>query len=299
MTYRIVVGADGSPHGNAALRWALEVAEVRNGEVTAVFCWQVPFLSFPGAFDREELEKTYKAYLIDTVSAIEPSPKVPVWTLVAEGDPTVALIKAAEDADLLVLGTRGRSAFAGRVLPGRPGQGQRGRPGALPVSATGPAAASWQRLARVAHGTDARARARASRTRMAPPSGGREHRLSAVRRTRYEAGPGLPAGAARLRWIYQATASTTARRSGWRSPRRAAPHQPFDCSGPRAGHGARSIPRRAAARWTTPTRRRPAREHPSPSAVPRGPPPARAAVPTVTPAAGDTSSFVRAVDTVR
>ncbi|HUD78166.1 MAG TPA: universal stress protein [Streptosporangiaceae bacterium] len=116
MTYRIVVGADGSPHGNAALRWALEVAEVRNGEVTAVFCWQVPFLSFPGAFDREELEKTYKAYLIDTVSAIEPSPKVPVWTLVAEGDPTVALIKAAEDADLLVLGTRGRSAFAGLLL---------------------------------------------------------------------------------------------------------------------------------------------------------------------------------------
>jgi nucleotide-binding universal stress UspA family protein len=116
MTYRIVVGADGSPHGNAALRWALEVAEVRAGEVTAVFCWQVPFLSFPGAFDREELEKAYKAYLVETVSAIDPSPRVPVWTLVAEGDPTVTLIKASGDADLLVLGTRGRSAFAGLLL---------------------------------------------------------------------------------------------------------------------------------------------------------------------------------------
>jgi nucleotide-binding universal stress UspA family protein len=116
MTYRIVVGADGSPHSNAALRWALEVAAFRQGEVTAVFCWQVPFLSFPGAFDREELEMSYKAYLIDTVSAIAPSPAVPLWTVVAEGDPTVALIRVSSAADLLVLGTRGRSAFAGLLL---------------------------------------------------------------------------------------------------------------------------------------------------------------------------------------
>jgi MFS transporter, PHS family, inorganic phosphate transporter len=44
-----LVGVDGSPHSDAALRWALEEAEVRGGEVTAVFAWQVPFLSFPGA----------------------------------------------------------------------------------------------------------------------------------------------------------------------------------------------------------------------------------------------------------
>jgi nucleotide-binding universal stress UspA family protein len=116
MTYRIVVGADGSPHSDAALRWALDVAAFRHGEVTAIFCWQVPFLSFPGAFDRAELEKSYKAYLIDTVSAVAPSPTVPLWTVVAEGDPTMALIKASRDADLLVLGTRGRSAFAGLLL---------------------------------------------------------------------------------------------------------------------------------------------------------------------------------------
>jgi nucleotide-binding universal stress UspA family protein len=116
MAYRIVVGADGSPHGNAALRWALAEAEGRQGEVTAVMCWQVPFISFPQAFDRDELEKGYKSYLIETVSAIAPTPAVPLWTVVAEGDPTVALIKASEGADLLVLGTRGRSAFAGLLL---------------------------------------------------------------------------------------------------------------------------------------------------------------------------------------
>ena len=41
---------------------------------------------------------------------------MPVRTLVAEGDPAEALIIASQRADLLVLGTRGRSPFAGMVL---------------------------------------------------------------------------------------------------------------------------------------------------------------------------------------
>ena len=117
MTYRIVVGVDGSEHSNAALRWALAEAERQaGGHVTAVLAWQVPFLSFPGGFDRAELEKTYKSFLIETVSAIAPTPAVPLETLVAEGDPTVALVEASKGADLLVLGTRGRSPFAGLLL---------------------------------------------------------------------------------------------------------------------------------------------------------------------------------------
>jgi Universal stress protein family len=72
MTYRIVVGVDGSEHSSAALRWALSEAECHSGTVTAVLAWQVPFLSFPGAFDRDELEKAYKEFLIETVSGIAP-----------------------------------------------------------------------------------------------------------------------------------------------------------------------------------------------------------------------------------
>jgi nucleotide-binding universal stress UspA family protein len=60
MTYRIVVGVDGSKHSRAALLWALDEAQCHSGEVTALFAWQVPFLSFPGAFDREELEQASK-----------------------------------------------------------------------------------------------------------------------------------------------------------------------------------------------------------------------------------------------
>ncbi len=117
MTYRVVVGVDGSAHGDAALRWALSEAEAHeNGEVTAVFAWQVPFLSIPNAFDKEELEQAAQKFLIEKVSAIAPSPKVPLMPLVAEGDPAEALIVAAREADLLVVGTRGRSPLMGVML---------------------------------------------------------------------------------------------------------------------------------------------------------------------------------------
>jgi nucleotide-binding universal stress UspA family protein len=116
MTYRIVVGVDGSAHSAAALRWSLDQAEKHSGEVTALFCWQVPFLSFPGAFDRDELETAAKDFITATIEEIAPSPAVPLHTLVAEGEPTESLLVASEEADLLVVGTKGRSRFAGLRL---------------------------------------------------------------------------------------------------------------------------------------------------------------------------------------
>jgi nucleotide-binding universal stress UspA family protein len=116
MTYKVVVGVDGSLHGDAALRWALAEAEAHGGQVTAVFAWQMPFISNPAAFDREELEQRAKDFIVSQVSSIAPSPPVPLTPLVAEGDPAAALVKASEDADMLVVGTRGRSPFLGVFL---------------------------------------------------------------------------------------------------------------------------------------------------------------------------------------
>jgi nucleotide-binding universal stress UspA family protein len=116
MTYKVVVGVDGSRHGDAALRWALAEAEAHDGEVIAVFAWQMPFISNPAAFDRAELEQAGKDFLVERVSSAAPSPAVPLTPLVAEGDPAEALVVAAEDADLLVVGTRGRSPFMGAIL---------------------------------------------------------------------------------------------------------------------------------------------------------------------------------------
>jgi len=116
VTYRIVVGVDGSEHSNVALKWALAEARVHSGMVTAVLAWQMPFLSFPGGFDRDELDQAYKNFLNETVSAIAPAPAVPLETLIAEGDPTESLVEASKGANLLVMGTRGRSPFAGLLL---------------------------------------------------------------------------------------------------------------------------------------------------------------------------------------
>jgi nucleotide-binding universal stress UspA family protein len=116
MTYRIVVGVDGSRHSDTAVQWSIDEAEARNGEVIAVFAWQVPFLSFPGAFDRDELEQASKEFVVENVSRIVKTPPVPLITLVAEGDPAASLIEASKGASLLVVGTRGRSPWSGLLL---------------------------------------------------------------------------------------------------------------------------------------------------------------------------------------
>jgi nucleotide-binding universal stress UspA family protein len=116
MRYRILVGVDGSEHSKAALRWAVAEAEQRSGEVIALLSWQMPFLSFPGAFDRDEMEKAAKEFLLGIVNEVAPSSAVRVRSVVAEGEPTESLTVAAQDADLLVVGTRGRTRFAGLLL---------------------------------------------------------------------------------------------------------------------------------------------------------------------------------------
>jgi nucleotide-binding universal stress UspA family protein len=116
MTHRIVVGVDGSEHGNTALRWASEEAKVHGGEIVAVFAWQLPFVGMPGAFDRSEMERKCKDFLEATVDVVLPKPEVPISRYVAEGDVSASLIEAAKGADLLVLGSRGRGGFAGLKL---------------------------------------------------------------------------------------------------------------------------------------------------------------------------------------
>jgi hypothetical protein len=62
-----------------------------------VFAWQQPFVSIPGAFDREELEQAAKDFVVERVSAVAPSPRVPLLPLVAEGDPAETLVKLVSE----------------------------------------------------------------------------------------------------------------------------------------------------------------------------------------------------------
>ena len=118
MSYQIVVGVDWSDHSQHALRWAIEQAEVRDGELTAVFAWQFPLIGIPGAFDRDSLEAEAKQFLSAEVAASNPPKELTINTLVAQGDPSASLLAACKNtnADLLVIGSRGREGFIGLLL---------------------------------------------------------------------------------------------------------------------------------------------------------------------------------------
>lgn len=119
---RIVVGIDGSPASEAALRWALEEAQVRELPLRAIYAYEYPIVSTTSQA-LHLLETDFAAYraagdriLDEALNAVDPSTPVEVERVVAEGPPAVALIDATEPDDMLVVGSRGRGGFTGLLL---------------------------------------------------------------------------------------------------------------------------------------------------------------------------------------
>ncbi|MGZ8650424.1 MAG: universal stress protein [Solirubrobacteraceae bacterium] len=119
----IVVGVDGSEGARVALAFALEEARLRGTGVRAVAAWQVPAtVSASGvpALDpelpdqlqleaRDALERALEdAGGLAAGVAIEP--------VVRLGAPAQVLLEEAQDADLLVVGSRGLGGFRGLLL---------------------------------------------------------------------------------------------------------------------------------------------------------------------------------------
>jgi nucleotide-binding universal stress UspA family protein len=115
----IVVGVDGSASSRKALERALQYAAALGLPVTAVQAWQVPLaygsaaMVLPaaefGAEARRALEKT-----VDEVAA--EWPQVHVERVVKEGHPAKVLLEIADEAHLLVVGSRGHGGFVGAVI---------------------------------------------------------------------------------------------------------------------------------------------------------------------------------------
>ncbi len=118
----IVVGVDGSPGSIAALRWAHAEAALRGATLEAVAVWQYPMMTTIPAFgampEVTDLSEETERHLRDVVqtAGIESSAEVPVTLRVCEGAAASALIAAAAEADLLVVGSRGHGGFAGLLL---------------------------------------------------------------------------------------------------------------------------------------------------------------------------------------
>ena len=118
----IVAGVDGSEGSKEALRFALAEAALRGATVRAVHAWSLP-IAFggpympPQPYDGTELQDQARASLDADVDEVlrEGSP-VGVERVVERGSPADVLVRAAEGADMLVVGSRGHGGFAGLLL---------------------------------------------------------------------------------------------------------------------------------------------------------------------------------------
>lgn len=122
----IVVGIDGSDASKDALRWAAHQAQLAGASLRAVMTRDIPMsrdiptfaygrpLPFPADMDLEGGSRTALDQVI--VDVLGDKPAVEVSAVVIEGRPAEELLKAAQTAELLVVGSRGHGAFAGMVL---------------------------------------------------------------------------------------------------------------------------------------------------------------------------------------
>ena len=122
MTATIVVGVDGSEESKQALRWALGEARLRGARVVALRAWIYPALAGGGLIPvttdlLEQLTQNETKELAATVEEVAAGETdVQVDQVVVEDAPARALVAASQDADLLVVGTRGHGGFTGLVL---------------------------------------------------------------------------------------------------------------------------------------------------------------------------------------
>jgi nucleotide-binding universal stress UspA family protein len=121
MAGTIVVGVDGSHESKQALRWALGEARVRGARIVALRAWVYPALAAGGLIPVtadlvEQLSANEQKELAATVEEVAGESDVEVEQVVVEDAPARALVAASEDADLLVVGTRGHGGFSGLVL---------------------------------------------------------------------------------------------------------------------------------------------------------------------------------------
>lgn len=114
---RIVVGVDGSPESQQALRWAAEQARLAGSTLRAVLAWQLPvgygLADLPAPDWSAHASQTLATAV---AAACDKDDAATVEQEVVEGETAEMLLRRALDADLLVVGSRGRGGFSGLLL---------------------------------------------------------------------------------------------------------------------------------------------------------------------------------------
>lgn len=132
---KIVVGVDGSEHSQAALQWALDEAKTRQATLEVVHAYdRVPYWQFyaEGGVMSASLSQAIEEEVATAEQASADAAQATIEAMladlpdtegvtveavtVADNNAAGALIERAADADLLVVGSRGRGGFAGLLL---------------------------------------------------------------------------------------------------------------------------------------------------------------------------------------
>jgi len=124
-THRLwVVGVDGSSCARDALDWAINHVADRGDALHVVTAWQTPLNGSPGLaapmavpIDDSTLADAAATTAEEEAKHAAESSPVPVHAVVAHGSASPALLEAGKEAELLVVGSRGRGGF-GRLLLG-------------------------------------------------------------------------------------------------------------------------------------------------------------------------------------
>jgi nucleotide-binding universal stress UspA family protein len=117
---RVIVGVDGSPPSARALSWACRLGETCGNPVRAICAWSLSgsgedWMAQQGV--SAEGQRLAEQVLREAVEQVRSDyPAVIVETAAVEGAPAQVLVEMSADADLLVVGSRGRGGFSGLLL---------------------------------------------------------------------------------------------------------------------------------------------------------------------------------------
>jgi nucleotide-binding universal stress UspA family protein len=116
----IVVGVDGSPESADALRWAAGQAKVTGARLHVVYAWVPPAvtaLGLPPMLDWSVLRESAAQFPGEFVAEVlGDEPDIPIRTETVHGTAAQVLVDASEQADLLVIGSRGLGGLKGMLL---------------------------------------------------------------------------------------------------------------------------------------------------------------------------------------
>jgi nucleotide-binding universal stress UspA family protein len=112
----VVVGVDGSAASRRALGWAAEYGRMTGVPVEALIAWEIPAsYGIPASYDDVDFAQQARETLDDAIRDVCGA-QSPVRGRVERGHPAVLLVAASEEAQLLVVGSRGHGAFTGMLL---------------------------------------------------------------------------------------------------------------------------------------------------------------------------------------